>query len=143
MDMDMFSDSNGSYCMSHPLSIFDDAIVPGNLSRCDLVATRNLVDDSDCDVILLHNITFSKVGEADCNIVARIKNQNFSHQGATLSNLSALDKEERERLPGTASNILLSRYLAGSALNCSIAKRAKQLLENQAAKSLLLWNFTE
>jgi hypothetical protein len=66
------------------------------------VATRNLVDDSDCDVILLHDIALSKVGEADCNIVARIKNQNFSHQGATLSNLSALDKgnesECRERL---------------------------------------------
>jgi hypothetical protein len=129
--------------MSHSLTIFDDAIVLGNLSRCDLVATRNLVDDSDCDVILLHNITFSKVGEADRNIVARIKNQNFSHQGATLSNLSALDKEEGERWTGTASNILLSRYLAGSALNCSMAKRAQQLLENQAAKSLVRWNFTE
>jgi hypothetical protein len=107
------------------------------------VATRNLVLYSDCDVILLHDIALSKVGEADCNIVARIKNQNFSHQGATLSNLSALDKEERERLPKRASNILLSNYLAGSALNCSMAKRAQQLLENQAAKSLVRWNFTE
>jgi hypothetical protein len=129
--------------MSHPLAIFDDAIVLSNLSRGDLVPTRNLVLYSDGDVILLHDIALSKVGEADCNIVARIKNQNFSHQGATLSNLSALDKVEREQLPETASNILLSRYLAGSALNCSMAKRAKQLLENQAAKSLVRWNFTE
>jgi hypothetical protein len=129
--------------MSHPLAIFDDAIVLSNLSRGDLMATRNLVLYSDGDVILLHDIALSKVGEADCNIVARIKNQNFSHQGATLSNLSALDKVEREQLPETASNILLSRYLAGSALNCSIAKRAQQLLENQAAKSLVRWNFTE
>jgi len=129
--------------MSHPLAIFDDAIVLSNLSRGDLVPTRNLVLYSDGDVILLHDIALSKVGEADCNIVARIKNQNFSHQGATLSNLTALDKVEREQLPETASNILLSRYLAGSALNCSIAKRAKQLLENQAAKSLVRWNFTE
>jgi lipopolysaccharide biosynthesis glycosyltransferase len=129
--------------MSHPLAIFDDAIVLSNLSRGDLVPTRDLVLYSDCDVILLHDIALSKVGEADCNIVARIKNQNFSHQGATLSNLSALDKVEREQLPETASNILLSRYLAGSALNCSIAKRAQQLLENQAAKSLVRWNFTE
>jgi len=129
--------------MSHPLAIFDDAIVLSNLSRGDLVPTRDLVLYSDCDVILLHDIALSKVGEADCNIVARIKNQNFSHQGATLSNLTALDKVEREQLTETASNILLSRYLAGSALNCSIAKRAQQLLENQAAKSLVRWNFTE
>jgi lipopolysaccharide biosynthesis glycosyltransferase len=129
--------------MSHPLAIFDDAIVLSYLSRCDLVPTRNLVLYSDGDVILLNDIALSKVCEADCNIVARIKNQNFSHQGATLSNLTALDKVEQELLPETASNILLSRYLVGGALNCSIAKRAHHLLENQAAKSLVRWNFTE
>ncbi len=98
----MFSNGNGRNCMSHTLAIFDDAIVLGDFGRCNLMAARNPVLYSDGDVILTNHIAFSEVSESDCNIVARIKNQNFSHQGATLSNLSELDKgnesECRERL---------------------------------------------
>ncbi len=43
----------------------------------------------------------------------------------------------------TASNILLSSYLLGSALNCSMASLLQQLFGNRTVKSLVRWNFTE
>ena len=78
--------------MSHAFTIFDDSLILGYRLGRDLVASWNQVEDLDLEFILFDEISCRKISKADSNIVALIKNQNFSHQGATVSNLLALER---------------------------------------------------